>query len=46
LKKRINPNLTPDNKEKLLKILNSHQGAFSKGANDMGFVKAELLLLT
>ena len=30
LKKRINPNLTPDNKEKLLKILNSHQRAFSK----------------
>jgi len=46
LKKRINPNLTPDNKEKLLKILNSHQGAFSKSANDMGFVKAKICPIT
>ena len=46
LEKRINPNLTPDNKEKLLKILNNHQGAFSKGANDMGFVRAKLCPIT
>ena len=46
LKKRINPNLTPDNKEKLLKILNSHQKVFSKSINDMGFVQAKLCPIT
>ena len=46
LEKRINPNLISDNKEKLLRILNSHQEAFSKNTNDMGFVQAKLCPIT
>ena len=46
LEKRINPNLTFDNKEKLLRILNSHQKVFSKSINDMGFVEVKLCPIT